>query len=467
MTAGPALAQAPDAPRDDQRLQVRRTGVYPLRLEARRGNESVGSVVTQLVVVDPTTPVVGTRLNLAMVWPLATAPAFRANGQPDPAVTAQWRPDGRVGRLVGSLGDHPAVPLTLAPSPEMLESWAAIAANDGELASVLGTLRSGLSTPRQTLSSPYVPVDIPSLLANGLGAQVPQEFAAGADALAATVGARADPRTAVVEPVDTSSLDALRATGADRVVVSSNALKPTDERFTNASPFSLDAGGRRFTALASNESLLATITGNDAPAVRAQRFLAWCTVVALVQPNVRRGVVAAMPSQWDVPRELADALLAGLTFNPFIEPATLDSTFGALAQKNDPLARTLQPISPARPAVSATEVRAAESQVDAFASLVGPDDPQVTRGRRLVLTSLTTFWANERTRARAELTAIDTAIDGFIANIQTPTNRTVTITARKARLPVATLNNTGKTLKVKVSVQSDKLFFPEGSVLDL
>lgn len=459
--------QPPDAPRDDQRLQVRRTGVYPMRLQARQGDRPMGDVVTQLVVVDPSNAPVGVRLGVAWVWSLSTAPAYLPDGRPDPGVVSQWRPDGRIGRLADSLARYPAVPLTLAPSPEMLESWSAIAADDAELTGTLAEVRAASTPPHQTLASHYVPLDLPSLLAYGLGDRVPGELAAGADVLAGMAG-RVDPRTAVVNPVDTAALGELRGAGVDRVVVSSGSLNPIDERFTNATPFALDADGRRFSAVASNDSLVALLGGSESPAVRAQRFLGWCTTVALEQPNAKRGVTAALPPGFDLPGDTADAVLAGLAFNPFLEPMTLDTLFDRLVPAK-PTVRTLRPSVPARPSVTASEMNATEAELDAFESLAGTDDPIAVRGRRVLLAVLTTFWTNDRARAKAELQSISTAIDGFVANVRTPTNRTVTITARRARLPVAILNGTGKTLRVRVSVRSDKLFFPAGSeqIVDL
>ena len=44
-----------------------------------------------------------------------------------------------------------------------------------------------------------------------------------------------------------------------------------------------------------------------------------------------------------------------------------------------------------------------------------------------------------------------------------PVGSTVTLTARKGEIPVTFLNETDQTLRVKVRLESDKLFFPDGA----
>ena len=53
--------------------------------------------------------------------------------------------------------------------------------------------------------------------------------------------------------------------------------------------------------------------------------------------------------------------------------------------------------------------------------------------------------------------------------IRMPTDRSITLTARKAEIPVTFQNRTGVPAKVVVKVESDKLHFPRGDthVLDL
>ncbi len=44
-----------------------------------------------------------------------------------------------------------------------------------------------------------------------------------------------------------------------------------------------------------------------------------------------------------------------------------------------------------------------------------------------------------------------------------PRGSTVTLTARKGKIPVTFLNETDKTIRVKVKLESNKLFFPDGA----
>ena len=121
-------------------------------------------------------------------------------------------------------------------------------------------------------------------------------------------------------------------------------------------------------AVGSDTGLQRLLEGDDPPALRAQRFLAGLSVVALEQPNVRRGVVVLEPDDWNASSALLESALAGLpSDHPLLEPLTVDDLIGTVppaTSGNAPVERDLAP-SPVPPTpVTEREYLDAQTQLD-------------------------------------------------------------------------------------------------------
>jgi hypothetical protein len=470
--------QAEDGPRDPTRLQLRRTGVYPVEVELRQGDGTrLAGFVTPVVAVAPGAnggPAIGQRLAVSWVVPMTARPAYQADGKPDPEVVSQLRPEGRVGRRAIAIANS-GVPLTLAPGPETLESWAQLANNDPGLGSSFDAMLNALGRS-QVLAGPYVPLDVRSLVSGGLSAEVGPEIVQGTDKLSALLGTRVDPRTQIARPANEASLARLRDAGVDRVILDGAGLTPREEQFTPAQPFVVRSQQGTATAVGSDAGLQRLLEGDDPPALRAQRFLAGLSVVALEQPNVMRGVVVLSPDDWDASGALLESALAGLTSDhPLLQPLTVDDLVASVppaTSGNAPVERELAP-SPVPPTpVTEREFLDTETQLDAFNALVPPPNPVAEPGNRSLLVSLSSAWSGPggRARARAELARIDADVSQFVSRLRVPAvDSTITLTAEKGEIPVTFLNETGQALRVRVRLESDKLLFPDGDerILDL
>ena len=450
------------------RIPVTQPGVYPLEISlVDASDDTVDSFVTHLVAVTPTpagTPAIGEALRLAWVWPMLTAPAFQADGRADPAVVDQLAPEGRIGRMAGALARSAGVPITLAPGPETVQSWATLTRTHPELSTGLASLRSATAA-QQTLTAPFVALDTPSLEATGLGTEVAPEYASGADALNTTLGTRVDPRTAIADPIDRAALDRLRQVGVDRVVVRPSALVPTGSKFTPAAPFPLTIPGRTFTAAAADEGLAALLEGDAPVALRAERFLSGLAVIANEQPNRLRGVVVLPGAGWNPPAELLTTIVDGLRGNPLVAPVSVDTLLDTVPVAGDEATQELSGAALVPPPVTERRFRIAEQQLEALRLLVGRTDSRVEEGERALLVALTSAWQSDagRTRAEEELATIDASVDAIVAGVHVPESRTLTLTARTAEIPVSFQNDTGQNVHVRVSLDSDKLYFPSGS----
>jgi hypothetical protein len=469
----PLGIQDPVAARDPSRLPLSRTGVYPLEVELRDADGTArAAFVLPLVVVAPGpggTPPVGEKLRVAWIWPLIADPAIRPGGEPEPEVVAELGSDGRLGRQAGALAAAPDIPFTIAPGPETLEAWTGLAREDEALGRSLASMQAALAT-NQVLSGPYVPINVPSLILGGFGSEVGAELARGNEILGSLLGIRLDPRTALPGPIDVAAFARLRDASVDRMIVDGATLVPIDSQFTPAAPVTLRGPQEREAdAIVSDAGLVAPLTADAPAALRAQQFLAALSVVALEQPNIVRGVAVANPRGWDAPAPLLEAALAGLRGHPLLAPVDVDQFLAQVPTATDAdgglLVRELEPYVPPPPPVTPAVFLDAAGRLGGLRSLIGTGDPRIAQGDRALRVALSSAWAGGagRLRARAELGVIDRSIDQVLSQIRVPVGSTVTLTARKGEIPVTFLNETDQTLRVKVNLVSDKLFFPDGA----
>ncbi len=473
--------QDPNAPRDASRFRVpmprgSNTGVFPVEIELRdpQTGERVSSFVTQLVAVVPAADgaPVGEPLSVAWIWKIAANPATDPGGTVRAGFNRAIGNDGRLTRLTSAAARATEVPLTLAPGPETLESWAARAKSDPSAISGLSAMRVAARS-NQVLTSPYVQIDVPTLERIGLGDDAALELAQGSISLGQVLSTRLDSRTTNIAPLDAAALARLELSQVDRVVVSPDELAPPDEppQLTPARPFTLQSGVHQFTAVQTDTGL-EDLLGSDAPpALRAARFFAGLSIVAIEAPNQSRGVAVQMPALWSPDSSLLDALIGGLSDNPLLAPVTLDQFFDHVPldeTDNGPVVRTLAPLAPAAPTIDAKKYTDTRDNLNAFSSTVGPNDPAIVSGHRGLLISLTSVWpgAFGRTQSNARLNAINGGISAFANQIETPpSGLTVTLTSRKADLPLSFNNETGRTVVLRIKFDSDKLTFtgPGGS----
>ena len=310
-----------------------------------------------------------------------------------------------------------------------------------------------------------MPIEGPTIEAEQLGSHLPQEYVAGADAVEQATAQIPDPRTAFVDPIDEATVARLTQMLVGRFVVRDTALVPVAEPLTPAQPFVLTTGtGIVAPAAATDTGLENLVESSGPPALRAQRVVAALAEIAYEAPSQARGVVLATPSDWSPDVATVELLLADLKDNPLVKPATLDTLFAEVPPATTdagPLQRQLAPTSPPKPLpLHQSEYDNAVRRLAAYAAIVGkPNDPSVEAGRQALLLSLST--ENTRSEALAYLDTISIKLHTLTSGITT-TVKTLTLTARRADLPLSFQNNTGRAVSVKVHLDSPKLIFPKG-----
>jgi len=266
----------------------------------------------------------------------------------------------------------------------------------------------------------------------------------------------------------------LRQRGVDRLVIDDpGTLSTTTETFTPAHPYTVQAtpgdDSTAMTVVVADAGIQRLLSSDEPPALRAAHVLAALAFIEREQPGLTRGVTIVNPGKWDAPQALLDALAAGLRKNPFLHATTVDGLIADVPVAED-TARTFQTrTSTSGAPVTAKEFGLGYIGLGAVTNLLGPADARVVRGERSLFSSLSSAWqtAGGRVKARALLTAIGTSANDFLSRIRIPSSTTVTITSSRAEIPITFRNDTDQKVKVHVTLESDKLLFPDGNERDL
>jgi hypothetical protein len=470
---GPASATAPP---DATRIVPGRSGIYPTEVQLLRHGSVVERFVTPLVVVAAGL----SPLTMAWVWRFDATPAHQPDGTVRKAAAKALGPSGRLVRTAQAAAATD-VPLTLAPTPETLTAWSKIAGenpaensqSDGA-APGLEALRTAATGGRhQLLRSPFVPFDMAGLLEADLDGEIDAEFARGAADQQKALGTLpAAPYTLLAPgPIDAAGLARLRGYGAERLVLPPEALKPRDQRLTPGRPFVVGNRGQQpHPAAVTDPELVRLLEGEEPPALRAARFLAGLSLVALEAPGEPRGVVVVTPEEWDPPAALLDAVLRGLKDNPAVIPATLDQYFATVAPEVNGGGRTvmrdLATFRPTDPG-DADTLQSVRRQLDAFAGVLEPNsDLLETADRTILLSRATALQGDDRGDRKSPgdyLRGADKLLEDITSKVRGPRGQRVTLTSRRASIPITLLNSTGRPLQVRVRLESDQLRFLDGA----
>ena len=456
----------PAGPRDPSRLPLAaRDGVHPVRVELR--DKLAGTTVDKFVTHLLYTPElhVTPKLGVSLVFPVHAPPALQPDG-------TRVLPDGDA--LIAMAQGVEAVrstPFTLAPTPETVAALAA--SNEREAKVLLNALRAA-AAERTTLGGSYVPANLPALMGAGLDGEVASQLNRGAATLTETLGARLDSRTWLAEEaLDPKVIDTLASRGFDRMLTAEPLLTPIpDQKLTLTRPFVLAGRSTRVQAVAADAGLTAHFDGAANQALAAYQLLADLTVVYLDRPgdDERRGVAAVAPRDWRPTRQFTDLVTGGLALSPIIEPMSLDTLFSTVPTARDDsganLVRKPAIPTPGTLAEVAADLSEARRNLASLGSVLGPGNPTSAVIEEQLLVAESSDIKTLRQRD-AYVAGADRQVQAQLNAIEMPEGRSFTLTARTGEIPVTFKNNTGNPVRVVVRVESDKLEFPGGTVVDL
>jgi hypothetical protein len=194
----------------------------------------------------------------------------------------------------------------------------------------------------------------------------------------------------------------------------------------------------------------------------AHHLLADLAVIYFDFPGRTRGVVVVPPDGWRPSPAFLTSWLDGLTTGPILQAATLDEFFGvppATAGRNRTLVRTLQATG-SGPTLPVEAIKVARRRLDAFGGLLSPNEPVFDRiERTLLVAEGSELRPSARTRY---LRGVTSQITGELSQIHAPAQRSITLTARRGRVPVTVEKDVAYPVHVVIRVASDQLRFPNG-----
>jgi hypothetical protein len=351
----------------------------------------------------------------------------------------------------------------IAPTPETVEALSA--SSDSAAGAAVTSLRRAVAH-RQVVTGPYVPTNLPQLMAGGLESEADQEVKQGGERLSQLLKVPVDGTSWVSEePLDDASMSRLRDLGVTQVALPEASLTPLQARLTLARPYLLDARqGRRQQAVSIDQGLAAHFRNDGNQVLEAHRFLADLAVLYFDQPGgQQRGVVAFTPRSWRPDRAFLDTVMGGLTDNPVIDPVTLTNLFSGVdklrGNNGAPLVRRLVG-APRNVSLPTAATRTARQRLTTFRSIVDDGNPTYDLLDEQLLTANSADLRSSR--QRTYVSGVERLVDRELGRIQTPAGGSIRLTARGGQIPVTFRNNTGYPVHVVATVRSDKLEFPGG-----
>jgi hypothetical protein len=471
-------------------------GVYSVDIQVRDAAGRTQARLVTFLLLAPPAPTAQTPLaplHVALVVPIASDPTLRADGHRVLPASARQRLTRTLTGL--TVGPGLLLPITLAPSPELVQT---LAASDAALHDRLGTAAGG--SGRDLLAPPFVPFDQPSWARQpALNLLTGEQVTTGRSIITALDPNHPPDTTTWIASgdIDNGALGPLDFLGFKRLLVPSQALpdtsdtaeqqRPNDYGSTLTRPFRLSGDPTGQLQAVDADSTMRDEAGASDSLLGIQTLLAdltivWETDVSQGSNNLDRGVAVVLPDRWDPSTAALTQLITALTSHPIVsaallQPVTLDKLFasasgtastGSNTSGGNSSGSTSQQLitrqligNPSSAASFAARVAHTSQLMNAYrATFTG--GVGLARSADLDARVRTAGFAgfNDATRTRY-LTAVDTAIAADLGRIVVPPTQTVTLTSRSGNIPFTIRNGTGAPIQLMVAVESnERVTFP-------
>jgi hypothetical protein len=446
-------------------------GVYPVTITVGRtvmrtdlirlpGATAPGDVIQPLLV--------------GLVLPLTTSPIRTPNLAGGTVVSLPSAERSRLENLLSVVNANPTVPLTLAPSPELVENLGySTEVADRNLAQSMADARAG----REIMGSTYVRVEAEAWRRNGLGLAYGANHAVGVDTLRSFLDVEPAASIGIADPSQgPSTVSMLGAVGVAHFVVDDKQLEPLDG-LRYPAPITqkfgiMDAEGNAHDSLAADSYLRGLFEAVGDPVLDANRVLADLAMNAFdksVRGNdFRRGIVIVAPEAWAPSKLFLDTFIQGLTKAPgLLDPATLTRMFsivsgaspdaqsaGTQTIASGPLVRNELAADPQSIIDFVDRRNAVESHLSAYRSMIEDENKTDASLNELIRI------AGDRRLTTQQSRAFTDVVEDYIAtttqrSIHAPTRQRVTIAGSSAEISLAVDNRSNRPLKVVIRLVSD------------
>ena len=455
LPAGPGGTVTTGLVTGDGGLSLPGRGVYPVEVQLLGADGSVlSSFVTYLTYLTDTEefPPLSVSVVVDVAAPLAL--------QPDGTVTLPNEAIERAQERTDLLADTTGVPLTVAPRPETIE---ALALDGPQGQSEVAALKDDAAT-RPVLARPYVDIDLAALQRAGLIGEANAQAEGGANIVRSRLAS--EPVGGVWLSGPTLGAEAARLAvrlGLNRALVPPSALDDggDDDFVVPTAPVRLGQGGPM--AMVSDPDLAAHFTDGSG-VLGAHRFVAELTIEWLEAPANPRAVVVDLPPDATIDPASAAVAIRALSDGQAVQAVPLERIFDTVPPGDDGPATValadhsvtadLRPI--------AGSLASAHERVNGLGGLVG--DPALASSlQQSLLVSTGTDTPNEQRPAYID--RVNSALSTVSGAVTLPDRFRITLTSRSSTIPIALENLSNQNLDVRVTLDSDQLEFPDGTVV--
>ena len=442
-------------------------GIHPIviTIDAADGTLEVRQVLflNRLPIGAARTPML-----IGLIAPLSSPVMFARDG----SITIDAATRRSTEQLITLLGSVDSLPVSVAPSPELLVALAA--SPDPKDQTLLARLRSAVGN-RNTIRAPWAPVHLESWATTGSLADLQASLLQGQDAVKNQLGVDVDGSTWPADPaVGPNAIQSLSEAGVKRIVLDPSRLAGSRQLGAESAfdkTFTVNGSkGASLQAIAIDPDVAELLRSSDNPAISVNAALSELLGPWFASGSGRRGAVLTLDET--LPAPVLDAMVTALSAagpSPIRVSAINDVFDGIDAYstrtngRSSPLVRTVT--TPG----GVTDVRAVSRGLDrlrsrfaAFSSTFATTDPSVTLVGRLMAEAqhegLTTEQQN------AYVTDAGARITGDLHKISVPKPRSLTVTARDASLPLRFTNELPRDAHVRLHLRSPRLEFETGQV---
>jgi hypothetical protein len=467
------------------------SGVYPLQLELRSGDQLMASMTTAVIhVFQPPLKPVPFSWWTELATPIAFGPdgrlidaGFEATLASRSGIVAQ------VEALRDLLRDAPSgTALDLVISPIALDQLERAA--DGyersdrtEVASnapaplaaqeTLERIREIAASPQARLHAmPFAAPRLPALLASGLASHLDAQWRLGDETFERIVGERPDPMVARPPGLafDQASIDAMAAHGADTILGGSDSVErpPQENDFAPppASTLFLSTGGDVTLLLPDPgaTTLLSAPGLREDPVLTAHVLLGELATIWKERPvppdDVKRGLALDLPP--DMPASFWRPAVRRLSRAPFLDPVLAQDLGDDILPP--PEVGTLESVAPEVFSASyAEDLAATAHRVSAFGSVVEEPAGEVDHLRQALLTAEASQYIQNEGSGRVWIDAVDGVVDRTFTKLAPDTSRPLTLTSRTGTIPLRMGDPGDRVLDVRVELASGRVEFLDGN----
>lgn len=472
-------------------------GVYPLSVDLFVSGETVSTVLSEIIIMDPPT-LVNAVNPLRMAWVFKTIDrgycdadgTFKSNELPNLCSTSDSSP-GWLWVLMTELSKWQGHAFNILCSPLLLENIDEISQGytvklgdstrryrddsqqSQDARAVISMLKEMSNSGRfQILTEPYAGPDLEALNEIGWKEDANEQIRLGKEVVKRIL--ETDLSDDYCCPsrlrMNTELLESFNGQMGSFFLLSSDLLERNSQGkkllagSTLAAPVLLENDSVRHSQYAlftdsRMQRLLETVEGSGDPHGVAQLILAELTNLYLENPAANRTVAICPSGTWQPSRSVLDELLKAIDGAPWLKGVTLAEGFAAVPVVNK-TALEIPPQELSKPALNYfTQLSGARLRLHRFEKATNHNSPFLQPLKKAFYTSQSDIWRQLRRNTEGIRYAnyITKTVDQEFEKVRIATAGSVTLTSDHGSIPLSVLNDTGYRLQVVLSCSSNGL----------